>query len=402
MMIRSSLSIVSFRNVAAAARRGHPPLKRARPHWHASRNRGFAVNRDASVIDSAGSLPRRKGLDRNRDYTKRDSSTTCACPSCRPSKSRPCACGSRSSAGSPASGSGRGRPRRGPSRADRNKTRSPARTWNSRTSPSSSRGCRRIFGWTRLLLHGLLLLGDARGVVGGRREADGLPDGLDFRRGDLEIHINERDVDLKFREEAAEEFEALPLLRGLVHLESQPIIVHVLLHRRLAHALLDGALLLLGHALLRPLPAKIKRRALEQAEVLHLQGGRRRRPSRRGREPVARGREGGRAYGFCCDEWAGMQGGEGSRDGGVRCCVFGRRPMSNKCSPVRCGAFELPRWHAVMSVSLAAALLPAGAGNGQRTAKDLDLNGEQLSRSDALQIASCFHRPRIALVGSLT
>ena len=65
-------------------------------------------------------------------------------------------------------------------------------------------------------------------------------------------------------------------------------------------------------------------------------------------------------------------------------------------------SFELPRWHAVMSVSLAAALLPAGAGNGQRTAKDLDLNGEQLSRSDALQIASCFHRPRIALVGSLT
>ena len=36
----------------------------------------------------------------NRDYTKRGTRPTCACPSCRPNKTLPCACGSRSSGGS--------------------------------------------------------------------------------------------------------------------------------------------------------------------------------------------------------------------------------------------------------------------------------------------------------------
>ena len=41
-----------------------------------------------------------EGNRSNRDYTKRGTRPTCACPSCRRGRSRPCACGSRSSAGS--------------------------------------------------------------------------------------------------------------------------------------------------------------------------------------------------------------------------------------------------------------------------------------------------------------
>ena len=52
---------------------------------------------------------------------------------------------------------------------------------SSRASPSSRRGCRRTSRRSFFFGHGLLLLGDARGVVRRRREADGLPDGLDLR-----------------------------------------------------------------------------------------------------------------------------------------------------------------------------------------------------------------------------
>ena len=122
------------------------------------------------------------------------------------------------------------------------------------------------------LLQGAVVLadGDARGVVRRRREADGLPDGLDLRGRDLQVDVEDRDVDLELGQQPTEQLQTFPLLRRLVHLESQAVVVHVLLHRRLGHAVLQRALLLLGHARFRPLPPIVKNRALEQAEVLHL------------------------------------------------------------------------------------------------------------------------------------
>merc|ERR1719269_140820 len=77
-----------------------------------------------------------------------------------------------------------------------------------------------LLGVLLLLGHCFLFLGDARGVVRRRREPNGLPDGLDLRGRYFQIDVEDRDVDLEFREEAAEQLQALALLRGLVHLES--------------------------------------------------------------------------------------------------------------------------------------------------------------------------------------
>ena len=76
--------------------------------------------------------------------------------------------------------------------------------------------------------------------------------------------------------------------------------------------------------------------------------------------------------------------------------------MSNKCSPVRCEAVEVPGRYAVVQRPSLQLSLARGVGNVQRTAKDLDLNGEQLSRPDALQIASCFHSPSLVISVVLT
>ena len=80
--------------------------------------------------------------------------------------------------------------------------------------------------------------------------------------------------------------------------------------------------------------------------------------------------------------------------GGVRC----------RTNVLQCGAEPLSCLAGTQSCRRPLLQLSLASGRRQRPTrgKDLDLNGEQLSRSDALQIASCFHRPRIALVGSLT
>jgi len=64
--------------------------------------------------------------------------------------------------------------------------------------------------------------------------------------------------------------------------------------------------------------------------------------------------------------------------------------------------FEVPGRYAVVQRPSLQLSLARGVGNVQRTAKDLDLNGEQLSRPDALQIASCFHSPSLVISVVLT
>ena len=93
-----------------------------------------------------------------------------------------------------------------------------------------------------------------------------------------------------------------------------------------------------------------------------------------------------------------------SRDGGVLRSfhIWAASDVDQMFSSAVRSRFEVPGRYAVVQRPALQLSLARGVGNVQRTAKDLDLNGEQLSRPDALQIASCFHSPSLVISVVLT